>query len=209
VTELLLVSNLLLWCLVIVLALVVLALARQIGVLNERVSPAGALQPTNGPKVGESTQAVPYRDLGGAEVTVGGASGDGRATLVLWVSPTCPVCRTLVPTAVSLATAERLRLVFASDGDRLEQHQAYVRELRIDAYPYVVSQALGLGYAVSKLPFAVLIGADGVLRSKGLVNTREHVESLVESMRSGVATLQDYVAAAEERRDATLGGQPT
>lgn len=208
-TELLLVSNLLLWCLVIVLALTVLALARQIGVLNERVAPAGALLPTSGPKVGETTQPASYRALDGTEVTVGGASRDGRATLVLWVSPTCPVCRALVPTAVSLAATEQLRLVFASDGDRLERHQAYVRELRIDACPYVVSQALGLRYAVSKLPFAVLVGADGVLRSKGLVNTREHLESLVESMRSGVATLQDYVAAAEERRDATLGGQPS
>jgi hypothetical protein len=47
------------------------------------------------------------------------------------------------------------------------------------------------------------------LRSKGLVNTREHLESLVESMRSGVATLQDFVAAADERREATLGGQST
>lgn len=208
-TEALLVSNLLLWCLVIVLALTVLALARQIGVLNERVAPAGALLPTSGPKVGESTQPASYRALDSTEVTVGGASRDGRATLVLWVSPTCPVCRALVPTALSLAAAEQLRLVFASDGDRLERHQAYVRELRIDAHPYVVSQALGLRYAVSKLPFAVLVGADGVLRSKGLVNTREHLESLVESMRSGVATLQDYVAAAEERRDATLGGQPS
>jgi methylamine dehydrogenase accessory protein MauD len=209
VTDLLLVSNLLLWCLVIVLALVVLALARQIGVLNERVSPAGALQPTNGPRVGETTQPVSHRDLRDAEVIVGGAAPDGRATLVLWVSPTCPVCRTLVPTAVSLATTERLRLVFASDGGRVEQHQAYVRELHIETYPYVVSQALGLAFAVSKLPFAVLIGADGVLRSKGLVNTREHVESLVESMHSGIATLQDYVAAAEEHRGVTLGGRPT
>ena len=37
----LLVSNLLLWCVVIVLAVVVLALARQVGVLHERVAPAG------------------------------------------------------------------------------------------------------------------------------------------------------------------------
>ena len=125
---------------------------------------------------------------------------------MLWVSPTCPVCKALVPTAVSMARAERLRLVFASDGDKLEQHQAYVGDLRIAAYPYVVSQALGLRYAVSKLPFAVLIGADGVLRSKGLVNTREHLESLVESMRSGVRSLQDFVGAADERRDASLEG---
>lgn len=208
-TEALLVSNLLLWCLVIVLALVVLALARQVGVLHERVAPAGALMPTNGPKVGEATPRSTFRDLGGAEVVVGGPGPDGRAMLVLWMSPTCPVCKTLVPTAVSLAEAERLRLVFASDGDRLDQHQAYVRDLRIAGYPYVVSQALGISYAVSKLPFAVLIGADGVLKSKGLVNTREHLESLVESMRSGIASLQDYVAVAEDRGDATPRGQPS
>ena len=50
-----------------------------------------------------------------------------------------------------------------------------------------------MSFAVSKLPFAVLIGADGKLKSKGLVNTREHLESLVESMDTGVASLQDYV----------------
>jgi len=209
VTDALLVSNALLWCVVIVLALVVLALARQVGVLHERVAPAGALMPTTGPKVGEHTQPATYRDLGGTEVSVGGPSADGRATLVLWVSPTCPVCKALVPTALSMAQAERLRLVFASDGDQLDRHQAYVRDLRIDGYPYVVSQALGISYAVSKLPFAVLIGADGVLKSKGLVNTREHLESLVEAMRSGIATLQEYAARVEQSNDASLRGQPS
>lgn len=208
-TDALLVSNALLWCLVIVLALVVLALARQVGVLHERVSPAGALMPTTGPKVGERTQLATYRDLSGAEVGVGGPSPDGRATLVLWVSPTCPVCKALVPTALSMAQAERLRLVFASDGDKLEQHQAYVRDLRIDKYPYVVSQALGMGYAVSKLPFAILIGDDGVLKSKGLVNTREHLESLVESMRSGIRSLQEFVGIADRQDETALKGQPT
>lgn len=203
----LLVSHILLWCLVIVLALVVLALSRQVGVLHERVSPAGALMPTHGPKVGESTRPETYRDLAGAEVGIGGAAPDGRATLVLWISPTCPVCKALVPTAVSLAEAERLRLVFASDGDRPEAHEAYVRELRIASHHYVLSQPLGIRFAVAKLPFAALIGADGVLGGKGLVNTREHLESLVEAMRTGVATLQDYVAAIEARDDRGLRGQ--
>jgi methylamine dehydrogenase accessory protein MauD len=205
----LLVSNALLWCVVIVLALVVLALARQVGVLHERVAPAGALMPTTGPKVGEQTQPSTYRDLGGVPVTVGGPGEDGRATLVLWVSPTCPVCKALVPTAISMAQAERLRLVFASDGDQLAQHQAYVDDLGIGAHPYVVSQAFGLGYAVSKLPFAVLIGAEGVLMSKGLVNTREHLESLVESMESGIRSLQDYVGIADHGHEASLKGQPS
>ena len=87
----------------------------------------------------------------------------------------------------------RLRLIFASDGGKVEQHQAYARDLELDGYPYVLSQPLGLAYQVSKLPFAVLIGGDGTLQSKGLVNSREHLESLIEAMDSGIATLQEYV----------------
>ena len=48
------VSNILLWGLVVFLTVVVLALARQIGVLNDRVAPAGALTPTSGPKIGNN-----------------------------------------------------------------------------------------------------------------------------------------------------------
>lgn len=206
-TEALLISNIVLWCLVIVLALLVFALARQVGVLHERVAPAGALLPTSGPKVGETTEAGAYRDLQGATVTVGGPADDGRATLVLWISPTCPVCRSLVPTARAMARDERLRLVFASDGDRVEQHLNYVQDLRINDYPYVISQELGIRYAVSKLPFAVLIGPDGTLRSKGLVNTREHLESLVESMESGFDTIQDYARGLEEAQVVTAKEQ--
>ena len=198
-TEALLASNILLWFLVIILSLIVFALARQVGVLHERVAPAGALMPTSGPKVGEMTEAATYPDLEGVQVTVGGASDDGRATLVLWISPTCPVCKGLVPTARSMAADENLNLVFASDGDKLEQHQAYVRDLGISQYSYIVSQAFGMQYSVSKLPFAVLIGPDGALRSKGLVNTREHLESLAESMETGINTLQDYIQIVEKQ----------
>jgi len=198
-TEALMVSNIVLWVLVIVLALIVLALARQVGILHERVAPAGALMPTSGPKVGEVTKAMTLSDLRGEEFVIGGTNPHGEATFVLFISPTCPVCKSLVPTAKSLARREgkRMRLVFASDGGKVEQHQAYAHDLGLDAFHYVISEGLGLAYEVSKLPFALLIGSDGTLHSKGLVNTREHLESLVEAMDSGVATLQDYMGSLE------------
>ncbi len=198
-TEALLVSNVILWVLVVVLALIVLALARQVGILHERVAPAGALMPTSGPRVGELTKAMNLTDLGGNEVIIGGENPQGEATFVLFISPTCPVCKSLVPTAKSLARKEgkRMRLVFASDGDKVEQHQAYARDLDLGNYHYVISEGLGMAYEVSKLPFALLLGGDGTLHSKGLVNTREHLESLVEAMDSGVATLQDYMGSLE------------
>jgi methylamine dehydrogenase accessory protein MauD len=196
----LMVSNVVLWVVVVVLALVVLALARQVGILHERVAPAGALQPTGGPKVGELTEAMSIADINGNAVTVGGPNASGMNTLVMFTSPTCPVCKSLVPTAKSLAKAEknRLELVFASDGGNPEQHQAYVKDLGLDRYPYVLSEKLGMSFEVSKLPFAVLIGADGTLQSKGLVNTREHLESLIEAMDTGIATLQDYVSRVQQ-----------
>lgn len=201
-----LVSNIILWVVVIALALVVLALARQVGILHERVAPAGALMPTNGPKVGELTEALSIADINGHTVTVGGPSEDHMNTLVMFISPTCPVCKSLVPTAKSLASSEknRLNLVFASDGDKLEQHQAYAKDLALDRYPYVLSQKLGMSFEVSKLPFAALIGADGTLQSKGLVNTREHLESLIEAMDTGIATLQDYVGLAQQDNDHSM-----
>ena len=91
-----------------------------------------------------------------------------------------------------------MRLVFASDGGKREQHLVYAQDLKLGEHPYLLSERLGMHYGVSKLPFALLIGADGTLQSKGLVNTREHLESLFEAMDSGIATLQDYVRIAAE-----------
>ena len=187
-------SNTLLWVLVLALTVMVLALARQIGVLNDRVAPAGALTPTGGPKIGETTNAVQVRDLSGTDVTIGG-EGKDLTTLLMFVSPTCPVCKTLVPTAMSLAKYEGFHLLFVSDGDSIDAHRSYIKDMGIDEDRYVLSEALGMEYRVSKLPFAVLIDSDGTLASLGLVNTREHLESLVEAMRTGVATIQEYVGS--------------
>ena len=94
-----------------------------------------------------------------------------------------------------------MQLFFGSDGEEIEQHKQYVKDLQIEDRRYFVSQALGMSYQVSKLPFAVLIGADGTLKSKGLVNTREHLESLIESMDSGIATVQEYVNSQIDAND--------
>ena len=195
--------DIVLWTLVGVLSIAVLALARQVGVLNQRVSPAGALTPTAGPKVGELTEVTETDDLDGTRQRIGGSTSE-RATLVLFISPTCPVCKALLPAARALASSERLRLVFASDGFDAPRHRAFSEDVGIRRYPYVISEELGLRYGVSRLPFAVLIAADGVLLGRGLVNTREHLESLMESWQSGVATLQDYVqSSGHQVADAT------
>ncbi|MEC7550692.1 MAG: methylamine dehydrogenase accessory protein MauD [Pseudomonadota bacterium] len=180
---------------VLVLVIAVFALARQIGVLHTRLAPAGALMTTAGPKVGEPAPLLSIPDLNGTPLELGGTRK--LPQLLLFVSPTCPVCQELVPTAKSMARSEKLSLVFGSDGGEVQKHADYVSKMNIEDYPYVVSLELGMKFEVSKLPYAVLIDEQGVLRSKGLVNSREHLESLVESMRSGYESIQDYLVKEE------------
>lgn len=190
----LIVSNILLWIVVLILAALLLALVRQIGVLHERVSPAGALVSGGGPEVGSPAPVLQIPDWSGVLRTVGGPHPGGLSTLLLFVSPTCPVCKTMIGIAVAAARSERrwLQLVLASDGPRAE-HEAFVRDHRLDAHPYLLSTQLGVAYQVGKLPYAVLIDAGGTVRAKGLVNTREHLESLFEAKERGVASLQEHL----------------
>jgi len=191
------VSNVVLWVLVLVLAAVVLALTRQLGVLHERIAPAGALMLNRGLNVGEPAPVLELAALDGQPVKVGSARGDGRSTLLLFVSPGCPVCKTLLPAVRSSRRDERswLDVILASDGDPAEQRE-FVRAQGLEGIPYVVSAALGLAYQVSRLPFAALLDEQGVLRARGLVNSREHLESLFEAKRLGVASLQEYFSGA-------------
>jgi len=195
VTELLFASMILQWVVILVLVVALLALARQIGILHTRLAPAGALMTAAGPKIGELAPVLALEDLHGRPFAVGG--NHDVAQLLLFVSPTCPICKALIPAAKSLARSERHRLgvAFASDGGERASHEQYSTDMGLDAFPYVVSFELGTRFEVGKLPYAVLIDRDGVLRSRGLVNSREHLESLVESMDTGYASIQDYLAS--------------
>jgi methylamine dehydrogenase accessory protein MauD len=191
------ISNAVLWVLVLALSAVVLALVRQVGVLHERIAPAGALMLHRGPTVGEPAPVLEVADLEGRTHRVGSARADGRSTLLLFVSPGCPVCKSLLPAIKSSRKDERgwMDVILASDGDSSEQRE-FVRAQGLEGIPYVVSAALGLAYQVGRLPFAALLDEHGILRARGLVNSREHLESLFEAKRLGVASLQEFFSSA-------------
>jgi hypothetical protein len=46
---------------------------------------------------------------------------------------------------------------------------------------------------VGRLPYAVLVGDDGRIRAKGLVNSREQLESLFTAKELGVASVQEFI----------------
>jgi methylamine dehydrogenase accessory protein MauD len=188
----LLISNVFLWLVVLALLLVVWALARQIGVLYERVAPMGALMIDQGPKVGDAAPSFSLTSIAGGTVSIGGQLGRGQ--LLFFLSPTCPVCKKLLPVIHSIATSEKawLDIVLASDGE-LPQHKAFYEKADLSAFPYVLSTELGMTYQISKLPYAVLIDEHGAIRGKGLVNSREQLESLFVAKETGVASIQEFI----------------
>ena len=186
----LIISQILSWIVILGLGLALLALARQIGVLHLRLAPAGALVTGKGPAVGEAAPVMDAVTLDGATLALGRASS--RKQLLLFVSPHCPLCKDLIPVAKNFARSEKLDIVFVGDDQESEQ-RAMIARLQMEGLPFVNSSIIGRAWHVDRLPHAVLIGEDGKLLSKGLVNSREHLESLVTAHELGVVSVQDYL----------------
>jgi methylamine dehydrogenase accessory protein MauD len=184
------------WLLNLALILAVLALARQVGLLHERIRPVGALSLGKTIKTGEIAPSFTLPSLTGGSVSLGGGNAQGQSTLLFFLSETCPVCKTLLPVLKAIHQQERshLRVVLASDGEAAA-HQAFIETQRLQEFPYLLSREVGLAYQISKLPYGVLIDASGSVVTHGLINTREHLESLFEARDLGFASIQAFEAA--------------
>jgi methylamine dehydrogenase accessory protein MauD len=143
------------WVLLVVVAAVVVALARQIGTLHLRLGPRGALEiDTEGPALGETPPMLEARSADGSALLFG---GPGAGRLVLFSSPTCPVCREISPGVPAAAAAAGLQAQILHDPQ--------------------AESALN----VPGTPFALVMDDRGVVRAKGTVNNLEQVEGLVDS----------------------------
>jgi methylamine dehydrogenase accessory protein MauD len=191
------VTLVLLWVVVICLSVAVLALARQVGVLHERVAPAGALISGSGPGVGEQSPRLEVHALAGNAITVGGTLATGKALLMLFVSQSCPICKKLIPIALDFARSERLDVLFVGDADLAEQKKL-ISQFGIAENRFINGPEIGMTYRIDKLPYAVLLDDLGVIAAKGLVNSREHFESLIIAKETGFASIQSYLKAQPE-----------
>ena len=185
------ISVILLWLAVLALGLLVWALSRQVGVLFERVAPMGALVTDAGPAVGQPSPIFDLTGLQSEQVVIGGPQA--QPTLLFFLAPTCPVCKKLIPILKHLARdeASSLRVVLASDGEG--DHLQFMRDQGLQAMPYLLSTELGMSYRVSRLPYAVLMDRQGTVRAKGLVNSREQLDSLLNAHDMDTPTIQKYL----------------
>jgi hypothetical protein len=131
------------------LAVAVLALMREVGLLRLRLPPEAALELlSEGPELGRFVPIVDSFPV----------TEDTRMALAVFSSPGCRLCRALEPAVASLAQVPGLSVrVFDEERDR-------------EAWDEL---------AVPGSPYAVAIDLDGTVRAKGTFNSLSQLESVV------------------------------
>lgn len=172
-------SYVVLWLLVVALAVVVVALARQIGTLHLRLGPRGALEMDDeGPALGDAPGSFDLRAIDGRDVTIG---GDGEAQLLMFVSPGCMVCEQVLPSIPVIARSGSLVPYVLTDVDDFETERAFgPKKLAAAVVP---AAAVATRYSVPGTPYVVVLDGGGVVRAKGTVNNLEQMEGLVDTAR--------------------------
>jgi len=168
------------WVLVLVLCIVVVALARQVGTLHLRLGPRGALEiDEEGPPLGEAPLPKESVTVDGVEQVVG---GPGAGQFLLFVSPTCPICETVLPSLGAVASVGRLEPVVIADADRRGVRNG-LQGRRIEA-PLIADPELVNDYGIPGVPYAVVLDERGIVLAKGTVNNLEQMEGMLDTAAS-------------------------
>jgi methylamine dehydrogenase accessory protein MauD len=197
------VSHLVLWAVVVCQVALTLALARLVGQLSRRTPPSGARIIDPGPEIGAVLGGWDATDLRGHPATV--RFPRDRGLFLLYVSPHCGVCARLLPAAKRFfreIAGEADGVWVMTTGSRAAQ-QAYAERHGLTGHAAVAEDELPPALRLRGGPFAVWIDAAGRVRVKGMVNHREHLESLRTAVTTGYTSLDSYLTAraeAEERQ---------
>jgi methylamine dehydrogenase accessory protein MauD len=188
-------SYFVLWAVVIVLAVLVVALARQIGTLHLRLGPRGALEMDDeGPALGEAPPHFELADIDGRTRHIG---GPGEAQLLLFVSPGCSTCEHVLPGVSAAAGMGRLAPYVLTDVDRQESELA-LKKKRLGA-PIVPAAKAARAYEVPGTPYVVMLDEQGVVQAKGTVNNLEQLEGLIDTGRQRIEDNISQRQAADVR----------
>lgn len=178
--EILIVSVVLLWILVLVLAILVILLYRQFGLIY--IGSKGRIELT-GLQVGAQAPATLQLEVEG-EMAPWDLQLDShlRATFVLMSSSDCELCAYLIPRLNSSVERWRdvVQFLVVDRGDR--NVPGPLRELPDRReWTYAVSPDGGMHdtFDVDATPFAFVLDSDARVLAKGLVNVPEHVDGLI------------------------------
>ena len=154
-------------------------------------------QPEFGLEPGTPAPAFSARSLAGDEVTLESLTSVGLPALLLFSSPHCGPCKTLLPTASAWQHehGDVLQVVFVTDGTA-DEVRTEAEEFELEHVLLDEDHALYGAFEASGTPSAVLVAPDGTIGSWVAAGS-EWVERLVEEATAGEAEPDGLPVGAE------------
>ncbi|HUD28969.1 MAG TPA: hypothetical protein VMQ93_08870 [Novosphingobium sp.] len=167
---------------VILLAVAVLAMRRQLRITRRSLTPVGPVPARDDTRDREPAPIVSVPAISGETLTIGGLSRDPRLLLLLFVEPGSDLCDAVVRDAVALCAEAGVRLLLLGEGDAAD-YAALMTRNGLGAHDIILDAAAGEDFQIGPLPSAALIDADGHLLARGTVQRREQLEVLLAAVR--------------------------
>lgn len=176
------------WLLAVIQVLAILALARQLGLLQLRLPPTGARIGNAGLELGDAAPPFREQDLLGRPVSLGVERR--KPTLLVFLSPSCQACAQLAPAIHAFYRRERdaTEIVLVSPHRNQAENQSFAERHGLVDLPFLRSPQVAEDYQVALTPYAILIDRAGNIHTKGMVNSTEHLESLLNALDEGVTS---------------------
>ncbi len=170
------ISTVVLWIFVLVLAFLVFVLYRQVGLMY-----LGRAAAVSRDGIPEGTQAPDFSapDINGQAHRL--RSYRGSRVLLVFGSPHCRPCQQLIPdlNAYAEANSGKVRAFFLSGAPQEDNTRfASLFDVRVPILTIPEDESLQGRYLARVTPFAFAVDEEGKIMGKGLVNSRIHIEVL-------------------------------
>ncbi|MEX0788924.1 MAG: TlpA disulfide reductase family protein [Anaerolineales bacterium] len=177
-----LVSFAALWILFGVMAIVLLGLVRQIGLIQLRLGPESELLSTKeGLQYGTNAPNFEARDLLDGKRNFGLQTLKGKPIILVFFSPSCSACLELAPHLADFHRSFKGKVNVAlisrsSPRSILETVATFKLKMPVAADE---AGSISRDYMVRATPFAYRMDAMGIVRRRGIVNTFDDLEGLL------------------------------
>jgi methylamine dehydrogenase accessory protein MauD len=176
-TSALLIATCILWLAVLFLGFLLLGTLRSVGLLGWRLAELEATTPRRpgreGLKPGRRAPDFTLPGADGREVALRDFAG--REVLLVFTQSGCSPCRKIVPELNRLVKSTGSQVVVVNNGDP-EATRNWSAEVGA-SFPVLAQDhfAVSRRYEVFATPFAFLIDEKGVIASKGIIHSRQHI----------------------------------
>ena len=212
---LLVVSSVVSWGLVLVLAFLVLGALRALGLVNWRLDQLEMTRPSrlgrDGLKPGRKAPDFTLPRAGGGEMTL--TDFAGKKLLLVFTQSGCGPCHDIAPELNRLHDKGEHQVLVINNGDP-ESTRAWAAETKA-RFPVLAQETFSVSkrYEAFATPFAFLIDEEGIVRSKGIAGTRQYLGYVLsgagqQKQHDDVESDREKTSADEPERDSPTSATP-